>query len=68
MEAKDPRGLYFRILESDRSIRFVGIPIPNKMGNRIISRYRAGVIFLLIPSEMETLAIEFFQNEYQKEF
>jgi hypothetical protein len=66
MRADDLHGLCTRILESDRSIRFVGIP--NKMGNQIISRYRAGVVSLLIPSEMETLAIEFFQNEYQKEF
>jgi hypothetical protein len=50
------------------SIGFVGIPIPNKMGNQVISRYRAGVVSLLIPSETETLAIESVQNEYQKEF
>jgi hypothetical protein len=40
----------------------VGIPIPNKMGNQVISRYRAGVVSLLIPSEMEILAIESVQN------
>ena len=56
MKADDLHGLCTRILESDRSIRFVGIP--NKMGNQIISRYRAGVVPLLTPSEMETLAIE----------
>src|SRR5919106_690106 len=56
MKADDLHGLCTRILESDRSIRFVGIP--NKMGNQIISRYRARVVPLLTPSEMETLAIE----------
>jgi hypothetical protein len=56
MKADDLHGLCTRILESDRSIRFVGIP--NKMGNQIISRYRAGVVPLLTPSEMEMLAIE----------
>jgi hypothetical protein len=56
MKAEDLHGLCTRILESDRSIRFVGIP--NKMGNQIISRYRAGVVPLLTPSEMEMLAIE----------
>jgi hypothetical protein len=50
------------------SIGFVGIPIPNKMGNQVKSSYRAGVVSLPIPSEMETLAIESVQNEYQKDF
>jgi len=68
MEAEDLRGLCSCILESDRSIRFVGIPIPNKMGNQIISRYRAGVVPLLTPSEMQTLATKSIKNEYQKEF
>src|SRR5215207_8906351 len=56
MKADDLHGLCTRILESDGSIRFVGIP--NKMGNQIISRYRAGVAPLLTPSEMEMFAIE----------
>jgi hypothetical protein len=56
MKAEDLRGLCNRILESDRSIRFVGIP--NKMGNQIMSCYRAGVVPLLTPSVMEMLAIE----------
>ncbi|MGI8833552.1 MAG: hypothetical protein ACR2IS_13080 [Nitrososphaeraceae archaeon] len=33
-------SLCSRIIESDKAIRFVGIS--NKMGNQIISRYRAG--------------------------
>src|SRR5687768_10984340 len=44
------------LLESDRNIRFVGIP--NKMGNQIISRYRSGLTPLLTPEETEKLAIE----------
>jgi hypothetical protein len=56
MKAEDLHGLCSRILESDRSIRFVGIP--NKMGKQIVSSYRPGVVPLLTPSEMETLAIE----------
>jgi hypothetical protein len=44
------------ILESDRNIRFVGIP--NKMGNQIISRYRTGLTPLLTPEETEKLAID----------
>ena len=45
-----------RILESDRSIRFVGIP--NKMGKQIVSSYRAGLVPLLTPWEIENLAIK----------
>ena len=56
MKADDLHGLCNRILESDRSIRFVGIP--NKMGNQIVSSYRPGVVPLLTPSEIEMLAIE----------
>jgi hypothetical protein len=55
MKAEDLHGLCSRILESDKSIRFVGIP--NKMGKQIISCYRTGVIPLLTPSEIETFAI-----------
>ena len=44
------------IIESDNTIRFVGIS--NKMGNLIISRYRKGVIPLLTPEETEKLALE----------
>jgi len=56
MKAEDLRGLCNHILESDRFIRFVGIP--NKMGNQIVSCYRAGVVPLLTPSEIEMLSIE----------
>ena len=60
MKAKDQdldlHGLCNRILESDRSIRFVGIP--NKMGKQIISDYRAGLVPLLTPWEIENLAIK----------
>ena len=58
MKAKDPdlHGLCNRILESDRSIRLVGIP--NKMGKQIVSSYRAGLVPLLTPWEIEMLAIQ----------
>ena len=60
MEAKDQdldlHSLCSRILESDRSIRFVGIP--NKMGKQIVSNYRAGLVPLLTPWEIENLAIK----------
>lgn len=49
-------SLCSRIIESDNTIRFVGIS--NKMGNQIISRYRRGLIPLLTPEEIEKLAIE----------
>lgn len=55
MEA-DLQGICKRILESDRSIRFVGIS--NKMGNQIISRYRSGLTPLLTPQEIEMYAIQ----------
>jgi hypothetical protein len=56
MKAEDLHGLCSRILESDKSIRFVGIS--NKMGKQIISCYRTGVVPLLTPSEIEMFAIE----------
>ena len=49
-------SLCSRIIESDKAIRFVGIS--NKMGNQIISRYRAGLTPLLTPKEIETYAIQ----------
>jgi hypothetical protein len=49
-------SLCSRIIESDNTIRFVGIS--NKMGNHIISRYRRGLIPILTPEETEKLAIE----------
>src|ERR671938_393113 len=45
-----------RILESDKTIRFVGIS--NKMGDQIISRNRSGLTSLLTPKETEKLAID----------
>jgi hypothetical protein len=45
-----------RILESDRSIRFVDIS--NKMGNQIISRYRSGLTPLLTPQEIDMYAMQ----------
>jgi hypothetical protein len=49
-------SLCSRIIESDNTIRFVGIS--NKTGTQIISRYRKGLIPLLTPDEIEKLAIE----------
>lgn len=49
-------GLCSRILESDKTIRFVGIS--NKMGNQIISRYRSGLVPLLTPKEIEMYAMQ----------
>ena|SRR5918996_300798 len=49
-------SLCSRILESDRTIRFVGIS--NKMGNQIISRYRSGLVPLLTPKEIEMYAMQ----------
>ena len=43
------------ILESDRSIRFVGIR--NKVSNQIVSSYRAGMTPLLTPEEIEMYAM-----------
>src|ERR671937_2284659 len=45
-----------QILDSDSSIRFVGIP--NKMGKQIISRYRNGLVPLVTENEIEMFAIE----------
>jgi hypothetical protein len=58
MKAKDLdlHGLCNRILESDSSIRFVGVP--NKMGKQIVSSYRAGLIPLLTPWDIENLAMK----------
>jgi hypothetical protein len=49
-------SLCSRILESDKTIRFVGIS--NKMGNQIISRYRSGLVPLLTPEEIEMYAMQ----------
>src|SRR5215207_7473256 len=49
-------SLCSRIIESDKTIRFVGIS--NKMGNQIISRYRSGLTLLLTPKEIEMYAME----------
>jgi hypothetical protein len=56
MKAEDLHSLCNRILESDNAIRFVGIP--NKMGKQIVSSYRAGLVPLLTPWEIENLAIK----------
>lgn len=56
MKSENLQGLCNDILESDRSIRFVGIA--NKMGKQIISSYRAGLNPLLTPHEIEMNAIE----------
>ena len=45
-----------QILQSDSSVRFVGIP--NKMGSQIVSSYRYGLTLLLTPQEIEMFAIE----------
>jgi hypothetical protein len=49
-------SLCSRIIESDNTIRFVGIS--TKTGTQIISRYRKDLIPLLTPQETEKLAIE----------
>jgi hypothetical protein len=49
-------SLCSRIIESDNTIRFVGIS--DKMGSHIISRYRRGLTPLLTPGETEKLALE----------
>ena len=56
VEDLDLRSLCARILESDSSIRFVGIP--NKMGKQIVSSYRAGLVPLLTPWDIENLAMK----------
>jgi hypothetical protein len=55
-EDLDLHSLCNRILESDSSIRFVGIP--NKMGKQIVSSYRAGLVPLLTPWDIENLAMK----------
>ena len=55
-DEEDLRRLCNKILESDSSIRFVGIP--NKMGRQIVSSYRNGLTLLLTPQEIEMFAIE----------
>ena len=49
-------SLCSKIIESDKTIRFVGIS--NKMGNQLISRYRKGLTPLLTPSEIEIYAMQ----------
>ena len=56
VEDLDLHSLCNRILESDSSIRFVGIP--NKMGKQIVSSYRAGLVPLLTPWDIENLAMK----------
>ncbi len=53
---EDLHHLCNKILESDSSVRFVGIP--NKMGRQIVSSYRNGLTLLLTPQEIEMFAIE----------
>jgi hypothetical protein len=53
---EDLRRVCNQILESDSSVRFVGIP--NKMGRQIVSSYRNGLTLLLTPQEIEMFAIE----------
>ncbi|MGI8834014.1 MAG: hypothetical protein ACR2IS_15435, partial [Nitrososphaeraceae archaeon] len=68
MNAKDldMHGLCNRILEPDRSIRFVGIP--NKMGRQIISSYRSGLKPLLTRNEIEMFDTRRIEDEYKKRF
>jgi hypothetical protein len=56
MKAEDLQNLCNDILESDSSIRFIGIS--DKMGRQVISSYRAGLDPLLTPSEIEMASIE----------
>jgi hypothetical protein len=56
MNVEDLQGLCKDILESDRSIRFVGIS--DKMGKQIASSYRDKLVPLLTPTEIEMSAIE----------
>ena len=53
---EDLRRLCNQILESDSSVRFVGIP--NKMGKQIVSSHRHDLALLLSPQEIEMFAIE----------
>ena len=45
-----------QIIETDHSIRFVGIP--NKFGKKIVSHYRNGLVPLLTEYESELYAVE----------
>jgi hypothetical protein len=56
MKSEDLQGLCNDILESDRSLRFVGIS--DKTGKQVISSYRAGLNPLLTPYELEMYVIE----------
>jgi hypothetical protein len=56
MKVEGLRDLCNRILESDRNIRFVGIS--DKMGNQIVSIYRAGLTPLLTPTEIEMYGLQ----------
>jgi hypothetical protein len=56
MSIKGLHDLCNRILESDRSIRFVGIS--DKMGNQSVSIYRAGLKPLLTPAEIEMYGMQ----------
>ena len=57
MKAEEDLGrLCNKILESDSSVRFVGIP--NKMGRQIVSSHRHDLALLLTPQEIEMFAIE----------
>ena len=56
VEDLDLHSLCNRILESDSAIRFVGVP--NKMGKKIVSSYRAGLVPLLTPWDIENLAMK----------
>jgi hypothetical protein len=53
---EDLHRLCNQILESDNSVRFVGIP--NKMGREIVSSFRNNLTLLLTPQEIEMFAIE----------
>jgi hypothetical protein len=56
MKAENLQNLCNDILESDSSIRFIGIS--DKMGKQVISHYRTGLNPLLTPYEIEMSAIE----------
>ena len=56
MKVEDLQGLCNDILESDKSIRFVGIS--DKMGKLIAPSYRAELVPLPTPIEIEMSAIE----------
>jgi hypothetical protein len=53
---EDLRRICSQILDSDGSIRFVGIP--NEMGRQIVSSFRYNLTLLLTPEEIEMFAIE----------